>query len=157
VCSFDTIGNRTRDLPVSGAVPQPSAPMRFLSPSNTIGNRTRDLPVSGAVPQPSAPMRFLSPSNTVGNRTRVLPASGPVPQPSASPRAVQWQFPLSAAVNTRILELRCRWEQKLSDINQIICRTLKEVFSTKSHEEPFCSSRIITCGRTDVVSQTGTF
>jgi len=102
-------------------------------------------------------MRFLSPSNTLGNWTRVLPASGPVPQPGTSPRAMQRQLPLSAAVNTRILELRCRWEQKLSDINQIICQTLKEVFSTKSHKQPFSGSGIITCGRTDFVSQTGTF
>jgi len=123
VCSFDTIGNRTRDLPASGTVPQPSAPTRSPSPSDTIGNRTRDLPASGTVPQPSAPTRSPSPSDTLGNRNRVLPGSGAVPQPSASPRAMQWQLSLSAAVN--ILELRCRWKQKLSDINQIICQTLK--------------------------------
>jgi hypothetical protein len=61
--------------------------------------------------------------DTIGNRTRNLSASGAVPQPSASPRAMQWQLPLSAAVN--ILKHFCRWEQKLSDVNQIIRQTLK--------------------------------
>jgi hypothetical protein len=40
----DTIGNRTRDLPVCSAVPQPTAPPRTSPPSST------KLKISGTIP-----------------------------------------------------------------------------------------------------------
>lgn len=45
----------------------------------------------------------------------------------------------------------------LSAVRQIIRHTFIEASNTKYHEHPFSGSRLITCGRTDMASQTGTF
>ena len=57
--SYDTIGNRTRDLPTGTAVPQPTAPPRAPNPK-TKQNLSQRLPLCRSTEIQILPMLYLS-------------------------------------------------------------------------------------------------